>query len=258
LSPIGNVQFASATVGYGVAVPGDPRLVVRTADGGAVWRRAGTIPASAPGGLAALAVPKEGTLFVGSGHSLFVSRDGGASFTRLKEPRAPYGYGLSGISFSGPKTGCTAVASAKGWLDEATRDGGRSWHRASMQGVSSALCAEDLVNPGLAHLAAGLVAHLAPPARGKGYPWGPFASADTAVGGGSLWLAFSGSASEAGRVYVLGPGSRQVSVHLLPAAEETVGGLSSLGPDRAYLWTEDGRLFSTVDDGAQWRQVAQR
>lgn len=258
LAPIGNVQFETAAVGYGIAAAGNPRAVLKTVDGGAIWRTAGTLPPSVAGGYTALAVPQQGVLFVGTNQSLIVSHNGGASFSRLAQPRAGYGFGLSGIAFSGPKTGCTAAASAKGWLDYATRDGGKTWRKAGMQGVAAALCAEDLVNPPLAQLAAHLVARLSPLRRGKGFPNGPFVSASAAVGGGSLWLAFTGSPTAAGRIYVLGPGPQQLRVYALPGVEEILGGLSPLGPNAAYLWTEDGRIFSTVDRGAAWQQVAPR
>lgn len=120
------------------------------------------------------------------------------------------------------------------------------------------MCAENLVNPSLAHVADQLIARLAPLPRGKGFRVGPFASATSAVGGGSLWIAFPGSDTAQGRLYILGPGPRQASVRKLPSAEASIGGLSPLGPDNAYLWTQDGRLFSTVDGGAQWNQVVPR
>ncbi len=258
LAPVGGVVFPSAEVGYGLGAAGNAKAVVQTENGGRSWRKVGALPASVPAGYYALAVTKPGTLLVGAGRSLYVSHDGGVTFSRAAGPSAPYGFGLSSLAFSGPKTGCTSAAGPNGWIDYATRDGGKSWHRAGVGGQPAAICAEELVDRPLARLTQRLILKLAPQRRGKGSPAGIYAAAQTAVGGGTLWVVFSGSPTQVGRVYEFGPGPKQFSVYTLPAALGSVGDVSPLGPTAAYLWTENGRLFATADGGAHWRQVAER
>lgn len=243
--PTAATAFANARVGYGIGQTGDPLAVLRTEDGGNIWRQVGQLPPHADG-LYALGVAGRSRLFVSTLNSLvYASRDGGRSWLPVPVSVLP---ATDAFSFAGPDTGCATVGSPQEGLDFATRDGGQTWARAAMQGVPAAICAVSLRDPALAKAAMRLVDRLAP--TNAGVP--EFFLSTVATGGGSLWIAFSNTPHS--RLYILAPGQAPRVVRW-PDGTMSVSSLSPVNAREAYATTFDGRLMATRDAGAHWRQV---
>lgn len=238
-------------LGYGVGAAGNPLSVVRTTDGGRRWETIGRLPSGTIGYGAYddLAVARREVLFYAAAGGLLESEDGGERWSRLR--LGGHSYGITGIDFTGPQTGCAAVEGPSGFVDYATLNGGRSWQMSPNEGVAAPLCAMNLSDPGLARAAMQLIHRLAPTGPGATPPNGRYLVSAMGSGGGSLWIALSSSRS---RLYVLSPTAKPC-VHVWPDNRLNILGLSVVNAETAYVWTADGRLLATRDAGRKWTQI---
>lgn len=242
LRPALDIAFVSPTVGFGLGVMGDGRVVLRTEDGGTTWRSIGRLPADA-------VVPdREPVLsFVDAHHGwaavvdgLLATSDGGLTWHDV--PGAPPG----GVAFADLLHGCA------GWFgtaSAATSDGGATWVPVTASRGLTA-CAAGLVDPAWTAAAQpfdpGNLIYLAA-IVGPTYAWalGMLGTADQLVvattDAGSTWTAYH-----------------------WPVPPDGVGGfgpdgpvrLSFVGPTTGWLFTQFGHLFQTTDGGASWRELA--
>jgi len=132
LTPTAQVDFATATQGFGVGVTSDPQAILRTTDGGATWREV----ARAPGQVQAISFVDQRLGYMltttASGQSVALRRttDGGSRWQVVSELPALSG-ALVGpnqyLHFFGSRQGIVQTETYPDVVLEATSDGGRSW-----------------------------------------------------------------------------------------------------------------------------------
>lgn len=247
-TPTTAIAFINAKLGYGIGRTADPLAVVRTEDGGKSWQTVGHLPAgTSPYGYSAMAAFSAGDLYYASNGVLLASRDGGKQWVVNQALPQP----VSAISFIGSKTGCASVGIVRGGLDYVTRDGGKTWHRGFLQGVPAPVCAVSLTDPALAKQAVQIIQRLAP-TPGKGTALPKYSLSTLAAGGGALWIALSDPPQS--RLYVLSPG-KPPTVHRWPDNQLNFMEMSPVNGAESFAVTSDGRLLSTTDGGAHWKQI---
>lgn len=119
--PLLDVYFSDAQHGHAVGAFG---LMLRTDDGGKTWvRRNGALPNPEGRHLYAIRPSGDALYVVGESGSIFVSRDGGASFARVDSPYEGSFFGLAG-----PRPGELLVFGLRGNAFHSA-DGGAHWSR---------------------------------------------------------------------------------------------------------------------------------
>jgi photosystem II stability/assembly factor-like uncharacterized protein len=130
-----------------VVAPGDPQRLYETGDGaniGATWRsRDGGATWEGPfefrGDLLAVDPGDSDTVYGGSARGLFVSHDGGETFTEVTrgvpslDINETHFYGVNSFETDPARPGYALAATPKGLF--ATADGGRTWQAAAMRSL---------------------------------------------------------------------------------------------------------------------------
>lgn len=225
--------------------------ILRSTDGARTWSTVFHTPACGPGRSAPLA-----------------TSDGGRTWRHVSVPRGQFGpVQIARAVFPNPDTGWLVTVLGQVWR---TADGGETWTRASgfppgsVQSLSFpnpddgwAMVFLKAMRPGPAAIRGGftlvrtvdggrvwtVVTALAwPPPRRRFMPGTiTFSSANRgwAFGGRGLMTTADG-------------GHTWVEIALPALFPRT---LDFISPDRGWLLTGDGRLFSTADGGVNWRQI---
>ncbi len=242
-SPAIGVSFVSPTVGFGIGVLGDGRVVLRTDDGGSTWQQVGRLPAD----------PEEFSQdhvlwFLDAYHGwgttqsgLLTTSDGGRTWSPVPGalPEHP-GPSDAGVAFVDVQHGCVGdVESAM-----ATSDGGRTWVAATAPAGVLA-CAAGLVDPRWVRLGQ-------PPGSADQFVLDAVLPGGVAVGHGYI----DGPPG----VVVTHDGGSTWTAELWPSGPNGVGyqGLlpvSYVSPSEGWFLGLVGQLYRTCDGGASWTQI---
>ncbi len=244
-----SVTYATPRVAYGFGTSRFSLKFERSDDGGRSWRAVGQLPKGTnPYNYSPIAAVGTHDLYLAASGVLLASSDGGRHW-RVVDKAIPGD--VHGLRFSTPQYGCYSVILAgQVRRDYETRDGGKSWRKAALQGVPAAVCATATRYPALGREAAGLVRRLTGP-TGKESVLPDYLSL-VGSAGDTLWLAFSNDPGS--RLYVLSA-SRPAAVTDWPGNQLNAVAFEPLGDRSAYLLTTDGRVLRTRDQGRTWRQI---
>lgn len=243
LWPAFDIAFVSPTVGFGLGVVGDGRVVLRTRDGGSTWGSIGRLPADP------ISADRDPILsFVDADHGwvaivggLLTTRDGGHTWLRV--PNAPPG----GVAFADALHGCA------GSFDSSaiTTDGGATWvPTGATRGLVD--CAASLVDPAWATAA-------------QGFDPGNLLSLGAINDSSHAWAMGLLGAMTLGLAATTDGGATWTA-YRWPSPPDGTGGLapdglvrlSFVSPTTGWVFTLSGRLFETTDAGAIWREVRTR
>ncbi len=243
-----SLTYASPEVAFGFGTSAYSLRVERSDDGGRTWRTVGRLPKGTnPYNYSPIAAVGTRDLYVVASGVLLASNDGGRHWRVVRKDISG---NVHGLKFTTPQAGCYSVIGAgRSRQDFETRDGGKTWRKAALQGVPAAICAVAGGHPALANEAAGLIRRLTGPTGNAAVPPDYLSFAGTTAS--SIWLAFSND--PVSRLYILSA-SRPPAVTAWPDHEINPAALVPFGDREAYLLTTDGRLLRTTDQGRTWTQ----
>lgn len=270
--PSGAATVAGRTIVFGTQIGPKTFAVERSDDGGGTWRMSQPFHDSHTGGIGAPDLVDSRHLYVAIGEgaaagseaeSLWASTDGGATwhfvsrtgFASTKPGQLPFGCDKDGYAFSTPAAGWATgfCAGGRPFLYR-TRDGGHTWHQASLPGLRSCQC--NVAPPQFSGARVGVIAVTGSVARmywtrDGGATWRGSARPvngvvyDVAVAGfGSAWFVTKSSVIrtlDAGAVWRRAP---------LPFDAGTYG-LDAVSATTAFAF--GASVLETTDGGAHWR-----
>lgn len=273
------VGFWSPRGGWGIGLPGHPRAVLSTSDGGRTWHRTGALPATPYD--AGFADARRGWA-TRDGQAWLETIDGGRTWQPPAHGPAGSLAGLTLSRFGSAGIGALVMGTGASLFAERSTNGGRTWlpmavpantEAVAFAGANTAWALQPRLAgaprppnaqhpqvPGHRLLATrnggrswSAVATLAPAAYApllatgaRGSVW-LVEDAATPRGAGAWTLLHTTDAGARWRAYTLPP----------PLADPLFGGdrLAAVGRDRAWLLTRSG-LWGTVDGGGHWVRLA--
>ncbi len=243
-----SLTYATPTVAFGFGTSAYSLSFERSDDGGRNWRTVGQLPKGTnPYNYSPIAAVGTRDLYVVASGVLLRSSDGGRHWQVVRKAISG---NVHGLKFTTPQTGCYSVIGAgQSRSDFETRDGGKTWRKAALQGVPASVCAVAARHPALASEAAGLIRRLTAP-TGNAAVLPDYLSLAGATES-CIWLAFSNDPGS--RLYILSA-NRPPAVTAWPDQEINPAALVPFGDREAYLLTTDGRLLRTTDQGRTWTQ----
>lgn len=243
--PVGAMQFASATLGYGTVVPGDGRAVQRTTDGGRTWVQIAELPEPVdnlrgdPERLS-FADPLHGWAVTLAGH-LLATTDGAVSWRTVALPAGTRQVTQAVLASAGH--GCVFASDAAGSVVLlSTNDDGRTWQTLDPTEWID-VCAAGPTGPTLAR-AASAVGTVLRPAITILSPKDGVALLDdgsaATTDGGATWTKreWPSTTDAAGQMSF--PGAFA---------------LSFVSPTTGWMQANDGAIYATTDAGASWTEL---
>lgn len=237
--PAVDVSFVAPSIGFGLGVDGDGRVVLETRDAGRTWALVGRLPADPDtnqGWGLLLSFVDESHGWAATREGIATTVDGGRTWKVV--PGAQPG----GVAFQDSKHGCTGVAGTPDVT--ATSDGGVTWH-AVEAGNGLVVCAAALLDPAWEGVAApsALLGALGP-ILGDRRAWAsglvdatPTLGLAETADRGLTWTAYRWP----------NPGG--------DSATDSIARVSFASPGDGWVFTQSHRLYATIDGGASWVEV---